>query len=102
MATIFECDDVMSTEHVFVPGEIAVWQNLGEEDARCNGQECIVVSRLHWSGEIEDRWTGECEAGFGYDVRDEEGEWFAYFYELRKRKPPQTPITRAVLDEVTA
>lgn len=90
------------TDLVFVPGEIAIWQHLDGEDAPCNGQECIVMSHMQWAGELEDRTTLETGAGFGYDVKDAEGEWFAFFWELRKKKQPSAPSSAPTREEIEA
>jgi hypothetical protein len=74
---------------IFEIGEVALWQNLEAEDTICNGQECVITSQMMYD-QAWDRHTNEpTETYLGYEVRDEEGEWFAAIWELRKKPPPQ-------------
>lgn len=73
----------------FEVGEVAEWCNLDGDDEYCNGQECTITGPLEYCGETVDRYTGETNHGWGHDVTDSEGEWFAFVTDLRKRRPPQ-------------
>lgn len=84
------------SDHTFVPGEVAVYQNLHGPYESYNGTECVVDSHLIWADENDDS-----DAGFGYDVTDDMGEWFAYFYQLRKKRPPEEPVQTRCESEVT-
>lgn len=79
---------------LFEPGETAIWQNLDGQDSICNGQECVVTSGMQW-GPVYDRYDDEETLTLFYEVRDEEGEWTAAPWELRKKRPP--PIDRSEL-----
>lgn len=74
----------------FEPGETAIWQNLEGLDEVCNGQECIVLTGMIWFVGV-DRYDETPSPGLYYEVRDEEGEWLAAPWELKKKRPPEIP-----------
>jgi hypothetical protein len=71
----------------FQKDEIAEWRNqIGTRNYR-NRKPCLIESGLMFSEGTNDR-TGEVDFGFGYKIRDAEGPWFAFTWELQKRLPP--------------
>lgn len=83
----------MNDANTFRPGETAIYAMY---DCRLCGEkagpplDCIVLSELHFAPNL---WI-ECCHGFsggqfGWDIRDEEGDYcFAIIGELRKKNPP--------------
>lgn len=71
----------------FREDETAEWCNQVGIDSYRNGSPCLVESGLIFFEGINSR-TGEMDFGFGYNVQDAEGLWFAFPWELRKRLRP--------------